>query len=350
LETAIYELYDFAAIQEYNVPFSEATRKTMLQEKLELAAVVTEHLPRYIVHQAQLVLDSRDTNIAILRNGDVQHEVLLNCLLPRKLTEIQQYPLVHRLGLIHSIPEKDFSMASATITDVGFLGLFSKALVKVLSGYTRAIKQSNQDEAKFQTLVDKLITAFIYRLITMQKTIQIMLSHKKNELLNLVKNASLSSENADQDQHHDSQNLQSTQSHICYASKCRLLHAQGILFKAMYCTNNKNMYSGCYSESLRQKMTTKMEQEILCNLSPNITLAPLLQYLNHTTSLQHFWQLMGYLNKFQTHNRRNDYIYGTVRYMANTLGINILDTSTATRLDQPMTDIDIKKAWHMGHL
>jgi hypothetical protein len=45
LETAIYELYDFAAIQEYNVPFSETTRKTMLQEKLELAAVETERLP-----------------------------------------------------------------------------------------------------------------------------------------------------------------------------------------------------------------------------------------------------------------------------------------------------------------
>lgn len=45
LKTAIYELYDFAAIQEYNVPFSEATRKTMLQEKLELAAVETERLP-----------------------------------------------------------------------------------------------------------------------------------------------------------------------------------------------------------------------------------------------------------------------------------------------------------------
>jgi hypothetical protein len=270
LETAIYELYDFAAIQEYNVPFSEATRKTTLQEKLELAVVETERLPRYIVHQAQLVLDSRDTNIARLRNGDVQRAVMLNRLPPRKLTEIQQYPLAHRLGLIHSIPEKDFSMASATITDVGFLGLFPKALVKVLSRYTRAIKQSNQDEAKFQTLVDKLLTAFIYRPITMQKTIQIMLSHKKNELLNLVKNASLSSENADQDQHHDSQNLQSTQSHVSnrqirYASKCRLLHAQGILSKAMYCTNKKNMCSGCYSESLRQKMTTKMEQDILCN-------------------------------------------------------------------------------------
>ena len=78
----------------------------MLQEKLELAAVVTEHLPRYIVHQAQLVLGSRDTNIAILRNGDVQRAVMLNRLTPQKLTVIQQYPLAHRLGLIHSIPEK----------------------------------------------------------------------------------------------------------------------------------------------------------------------------------------------------------------------------------------------------
>jgi hypothetical protein len=34
--------------------------------------------------------------------------------------------------------------------------------------------------------------------------------------------------------------------------------------------------------------------------------------------------------------------------MANTLGIKILDTSTATRLDQPMTDIEIKQAWCMA--
>jgi hypothetical protein len=91
-----------------------------------------------------------------------------------------------------------------------------------------------------------------------------------------------------------------------------------------------------------------MEQEILCNLSPNTTLAPLLQYLNQPTSLQHFRQLMGYLNTFQTDNRRNDYIYGAAQYMANTLGIKILDTSTATRLDQPMTDIEIKQAWRMA--
>jgi hypothetical protein len=70
-------------------------------------------------------------------------------------------------------------------------------------------------------------------------------------------------------------------------------------------------------------MTTKMEQEILCNLSPNTTLAPLLQYLNQPTSLQHFQQLMGYLNTFQTDNRRNDYIYGAARCMANTLGKKI---------------------------
>ena len=57
---------------------------------------------------------------------------------------------------------------------------------------------------------------------------------------------------------------------------------------------------------------------------------------------------MGYLNTFQTDNRRNDYIYGAAQYMANTLGIKILDTSTATRLDQPMTDIEIKQAWCMA--
>jgi len=37
-------------------------------------------------------------------------------------------------------------------------------LVKVLSGYTRAIKQSNQDEAKLQTLLDKLFCTMTPRI------------------------------------------------------------------------------------------------------------------------------------------------------------------------------------------
>ncbi len=74
-----------------------------------------------------------------------------------------------QLGFIHSIPENEFDISSATITDVGFLGLFPKPLLQILNQYTRNIEKDNQagsETSEFKILIDKLITAFIYRPIT----------------------------------------------------------------------------------------------------------------------------------------------------------------------------------------
>jgi len=121
-------------------------------------------------------------NVVILGRNAIQIAVALHHLPAIKLREYQKYPLAHKVGFIHSLPEDKFDMANATITDVSFMGLFPKALLQILLQYANEIKWLNRDDNKFRTLIDDLITAFIYRPITMQTIIQIMVVHKKNEL------------------------------------------------------------------------------------------------------------------------------------------------------------------------
>jgi hypothetical protein len=74
------------------------------------------------------------------------------------------------LGFIHSIPEEDFDVSSATITDVGSTGLFPKSILQKLYQYAQEIERFQQDKGDFMLLIDNLITAFIYRLLTIKKT------------------------------------------------------------------------------------------------------------------------------------------------------------------------------------
>ena len=85
-----------------------------------------------------------------------------------------------QLGFLHAIPEDQFDIASATIIDISFLGLFPKKIFQVLQNYGRSCNSSYQ--ATFQTLINELITAFIYRPITIQKVIHILTTQKKTEL------------------------------------------------------------------------------------------------------------------------------------------------------------------------
>jgi hypothetical protein len=83
---------------------------------------------------------------------------------------------------MHSIPEQELKMERATITDVGFLGLFPKPILEVLHTYNREVKKDSNDSDTFTSLIDKLILAFIYRPIMLQKTIQLMIVQKKKQL------------------------------------------------------------------------------------------------------------------------------------------------------------------------
>jgi hypothetical protein len=121
--------------------------------------------------------------MAIRTRRDISDAAKIHLLPHEKIQEYDYFPLAHRLGLIHSIPEEEFQMASATITDVSFPGLFPKGLKQIFNTYSHEIRRTSpEDENKIKTLIDKVITAFIYRPITLQKVIQVMLSKKKRDL------------------------------------------------------------------------------------------------------------------------------------------------------------------------
>jgi hypothetical protein len=208
--------------------------------------------------------------------------------------------------MIHSIPEDQFSLAKASITDVGFMGLFPKGLLQVIQSYHHQLKCTHPTtEANFRSLSDKLITAFLYQPITLQKIIQILLAKKKKDLETLSLLPTNNNHNRPPSPAtHDSRpqatapdipsGIQSTSVHsprspaprICHALKCRLLRAQGFLRRPMMCASNKSMCAGCSSESSRHRKTLQLELDFLKDMPPNSALAPLLVYRTTTVHLQ----------------------------------------------------------------
>jgi hypothetical protein len=89
---------------------------------------------------------------------------------------------LYRTGFIHSIPEDDFDVATATIIDVGFLGLLPKVILSTLYQYARDIKRTSDNSGNFEKLIEKLNTAFIYRPILIQKVIQLLITKQKKEM------------------------------------------------------------------------------------------------------------------------------------------------------------------------
>ncbi len=153
-----------------------------MQENLQEAALDIEKQKRTLVEDLRLQSESRGSNKVILSKNALNVLVLLNKIPAIKTQEYNLYPFSHQLGFIHLIPEEEFDIATATIVDVGFLGLFPKVLLQVLCKYGREIKRLNQDNSEFMALVEELITAFIYRPITLQKIIQLMVTKMKDYL------------------------------------------------------------------------------------------------------------------------------------------------------------------------
>jgi len=88
------------------------------------------------------------------------------------------------VGFIHLINENEFDIAAATIVDVGFLGLFPKAILQCIYKYANQMEKTKHDKEHYMSLVNDLITAFVYRRIVMQKVIHIMLSKQKSKIEN----------------------------------------------------------------------------------------------------------------------------------------------------------------------
>jgi len=360
IEKAIVDLYNFASMREFGIPFMSNSRKSTLQENLESIATNLEKQERVIVRNSHLITEARTTNIAILGRNSIRIAVLLNLLPPDKLQDYDKYPLAFRLGFIHSIAEKDFDIATASITDVGYLGLFPKPILQTLYQYARDIKKFNQDNDEFIDLIDKLITAFLYRPITMQKTIQLMIAEKKKSLC-MPEDMIGSSEKTENIEHNSMRSSNTTNAHssntnkiysprpqlICNANKCRIMKAKGILRRPMFCVQGKNMCSGCINENLRHRKVVKIEQEIMYDVSPNAILAPILQHISSPISLRQFRTLHQHLPTF-TNTKRDDHIFGAARYLANTLGIYLLESQSRDIIDQPMTSIEKKQTWRMA--
>jgi hypothetical protein len=180
IENAIFALYDFASMREYGTPLQDTLRISSLQEHMERIASEIELLERPIVQNSHLILRSRDTNKCILSRHSLNTAILLNKIPAEQLYEYDKYPLAHRVGFIHLINENEFDIAAATIVDVGFLGLFPKAILQCLYKYANEMEKINQDKKQYMFLVNDIITAFIYRPIIMEKVIHIMLSKEKN--------------------------------------------------------------------------------------------------------------------------------------------------------------------------
>ncbi len=213
---------------------------------MENVASATETQER--MQNSSIVLSARESNIAILREQALTEAILLNRLPASKIQDYRRFPLASKLGIIHHIPEESFSMATATIIDVGFMGLFPKALLQVLRSYAQNVRRTRPNmQQKFEALTNALISAFIYRTITMQQVIQIMLAKERKNLEGIT-----SSWEPQEDAH--IQQMTNTHQHtarsqneqpssntsvtpppaeqsnrICHATKCRLLWAKGIV-------------------------------------------------------------------------------------------------------------------------
>jgi hypothetical protein len=110
IETALTNLYNFAATQEYGVQHHSDARQTKLQESLERTAAQTELAERPICDKSTITRSKRTHNIAILSRHEVEMLTLLQKLPAEKLIDYDASPLAHRTGLIHSIPEDNLSL------------------------------------------------------------------------------------------------------------------------------------------------------------------------------------------------------------------------------------------------
>jgi hypothetical protein len=360
IEMALYNLYDTASMVEYNMSSSAANRRTKLQQKLEQRAMEIEKQERRIVQHAHLCWEARASNIAIIGKQALTEAVLMQQVPAEKIHDYERFPLAYGIGMIHSIPKDHFQLATATIIDVGYLGLLPKGLIQVRQGYTQELKHArSMHEHRFMELTDKLITAFIYRPITIQKTIQIMLAKRMKDLENAPQPPNNNIDRTTQYMPNNMSGSRSTPStemngnmagstpsnneyppppriyeqRICYASKCRLLQAQGCLPRPLLCAPNKNMCAGCLSESSHHKKTLQLEKELLMDVSPYITLAPLLAYRTSQISPRELRNRLQHLPTIGNNKGRDDALYGATRYTANTFGFNIDSANARDKID-----------------
>ena len=295
-------------------------------------------------------------------------DIQLNRLPPTKLTEYDTFPLASRMGFIHAIPEKDFDIAQATVTDVGFLGLFPKKILQELRAYARDIEKAKESNDEFIHLMNQLLHTFLYRSITVQKTIQILMSGFKDYLNRLDEQRSktdsgttceeattvaTTTQTSPEEPPHPPPPVPSTLAdnhdppRKCYAIKCRLLQAKSILRGYKLCTANRSTCSGCSNEAAKQRLNASLEQEMLRLSVANELLEPLLQHRTQPASLKDFRKMVQFLPSLSK-TSRNDHKFGAATYLANTLGILLLPTASCRIMDEPMATRQTNNLWRQA--
>mmetsp|Transcript_18768 Transcript_18768/g.26603 ORF Transcript_18768/g.26603 Transcript_18768/m.26603 type:complete len:667 (+) Transcript_18768:896-2896(+) len=366
IEDALQKIYDFASYRERNCSRTGNVRMTTLQENLITAAKEAELQERPTVQQSRLVYESRSTNIAIRSEHDVKLLVCLKQLPLTKTKDYEQFPLCCQFGFIPAIPEGVFDTALATVTDVGFLGFFPKRVYQELRRYAREIESSTPSESpEFTSLFDELIDAFIYRPATIQRAIHFLIAKHTNGIEKLAKRreAKAQSEmneipsgppenttnsNEQEETPIMSQSLRSQVKRPCHATKCRLLHAKGIVLRQQFCSAGRNICSGCSNEAAKQRKTAQLEKEIMELSVENSILAPLLNIRSGPTSIKNFRHMLICLPSFAPRKNREDCIYGAARYLANTFGLQLEKTQSSTLLDEPMSIPAVKHMWRQA--
>ena len=361
IEETLYKLYDYASLREYNCPFRDSTRMTTLQENLINAAKKAELAERKIIKDSKVISESRQKNIAIKSRIDIQQDVLLHRLPPKKINEYDTFPLTSELGFLHAIPENELNMATATVIDVVFLGFFPKPVYLALQAYAREMERQKESNAEFKTLSEWLVVTIIYRSITTQKIVQLLLSgfkkyldnldqHRESEGMNELENVSLPSDSASTQTATPVPKIPQKVSHKkCYATKCQILRAKGILCGYKMCSGKRNACSGCSNEASKQRLVLALETEILHLSCDNTQLAPLLVCRTQPITLKAFRKVMLCLPSLAK-TSRNDSKFGASIYFANTLGILLQPTDSSRIMDEPLSTKHVNNLWRQALL
>ncbi len=127
----------------------------------------------------------------------------------------------------------------------------------------------------------------------------------------------------------------------CYATKCQLLQAKGIIKGPMICALGCSICSGCNNEVSKQCKVLQLKNEMLTLSVNNNILAPLLEYRTKIISIKTFRKILLCLTSMISKSW-DDHIFGATRYLANTLGIGVQENLSSNILDSSMTSIEPK--------
>ena len=321
IENAMEKIYKLAATEEQrtnkgNCQINSPYYRTNLQEAIETTARTTECHVRPICignKTSNIVHEARHTNKAILLLREIQLGMAQQQLQPEKLDEYNKWPLSHRAGLIHSIAEEKFDLGSATIFDVVYLGLVPKAILQPIYKFQSKLPHNGAQEnsiMEMQAHVNMLITSLVWRPLIVQKVVNYLLAHEKNQLslhapkqttqdnaINTPNNYSTKGST----QTHQSENTKSRPTHKrCTGLKCKILCHLGILRRPLENTTKGKVCSVCTREDAKRRKTIFMEDEFLATVISEEQAQLLIPHMDQPTSLPHFRKLIGYLSSINS--------------------------------------------------